>query len=292
MQFVQHQPRTHTLRHTRAHTRHSHWVQISLLNNFAATWSWSWHELGLRLVSCLVWSLGSVCSVSLCPFLCFWLSVSRSVAKLASNSCQKRRRKLRPNQMDLLVSEIKPRNETKWVNCGFKFSQLLGCCCCCCCLPPSIANHIHKPHTTAHPHTHTHSAWWPVCCLGNAFLFAIFCNLFAKPLWLLKFLTHAAYFWGPVAGADRVARVMLLHGTLLKHLIDFCTRTATAKSTQPKSFSLLITGGRGREANFLIALKSLCVAVKYIAYTTRHLPFMHAHARTLAHTHTHTPGVV
>lgn len=76
--------------------------------------------------------------------------------------------------------------------------------------------------------------------------------------------------------------------TLLKHLIDFCTRTATATATttQPKSFSLLITGGRGREANFLIALKSLCVAVKYIAYTTRHLPFMHAHARMLAHTHT------
>lgn len=76
--------------------------------------------------------------------------------------------------------------------------------------------------------------------------------------------------------------------TLLKHLIDFCTRTATATAiAQPKSFSLLITGGRGREANFLIALKSLCVAVKYIAYTTRHLPFMHAHARMLAHTHTH-----
>lgn len=79
--------------------------------------------------------------------------------------------------------------------------------------------------------------------------------------------------------------------TLLKHLIDFCTRTATATAiAQPKSFSLLITGGRGREANFLIALKSLCVAVKYIAYTTRHLPFMHAHARMLALTH--TPGVV
>lgn len=164
MQFVQHQPRTHTLRHTRAHTRHSHWVQISLLNNFAATWSWSWHELGLRLVSCLDWSLGSVCSVSLCPFLSLCLSVSRSVAKLASNSCQKRRRKLRPNQMDLLVSEIKPRNETKWVNCGFKFSQLLGCCCCCC-LPPSIANHIHKPHTTAHPHTHTHTFCLVACVL-------------------------------------------------------------------------------------------------------------------------------
>jgi len=29
-------------------------LQISLLNNFAATWSWSWHEFGLRLVSCLV----------------------------------------------------------------------------------------------------------------------------------------------------------------------------------------------------------------------------------------------
>lgn len=80
--------------------------------------------------------------------------------------------------------------------------------------------------------------------------------------------------------------------TLLKHLIDFCTRTAKATTTQPKSFSLLITGGRGTEANFLIPLKSLCVAVKYIAYTTRHLPFMHAHARMLAHTHTHTPGVV
>lgn len=162
----------------------------------------------------MVWSLGSVCSVSLCPFLSLSLSVRLSVGgetriKQLPKTAQKV--KTQPNGFARKRNKTTQRNEMS----KLRFQVLATVGLLLLLLLPSPFHcqpHPQAPHNRTPAYTHTHTAWWPVCCLGNAFLFAIFCNLFAKPLWLLKFLTHAAYFWGPVAGTDRVARVMLLHG--------------------------------------------------------------------------------
>lgn len=228
----------------------------------------------MRLVSCLV------CSPCPSSFLTVPLSV-RGETRIKQLPKTAQKVKTQPNGFARKRNKTTQRNEMSKLR--FQVLATAGLL-----LPPTpTANHIRKPRTTAQPPTHTHSCCvlpWQRVSLCHFLQFARKTTLVVK-----IFKTCCILLGGRCEEAIGLRVLCHCMETLLKHLIDFYTRTTTATTTSPKSFSLLITGSNGR-LTFLIALKKLCVPVKYIAYTTRHLPFLHAHARTThprTYTHTH-----